>query len=71
MKKVNCCLESLRRLGPKVRETISSHIQVSNNLDLFKYVIKQRNPDFCTCRLCKVYIQHVEYIKGICGLHSF
>ena len=43
---------SLRILGPKIWNSLPLHVKSSENLSLFKEVIKNWNGLFCNCRIC-------------------
>ena len=62
VKTVNHGFESLRYLGPKIWESIPSHLKEIDSLKNFKNVIKKWKPESCPCRLCKVYIQNIGYM---------
>ena len=50
-------LQSLRCLGPKIRELVPNNIKYLNSLSKFKKLIKSWKREACLCRLCKSYIQ--------------
>ena len=62
-KTVNHALESLSYIGPKLWNSIPSHMKETDSINEFKYVIKTWKPDFCSCRLCKVYLQNIGYLQ--------
>ena len=43
---------SLRILGPKIWNSLLLNVKSSENLSLFKEVIKNWNGLFCNCRIC-------------------
>ena len=45
--------KSLRYLGPKVRNSLPYHIKSSENLSIFKTLIKNWNGTVCSCKTCK------------------
>ena len=51
--------ESMKALGTKIWD----HIPVSNSLVIFKEKIKNWTSVNCPCRLCKIYIGHVDFIN--------
>ena len=59
---VNYGFESISYLGPKIWECLPDNIRKAETLTLFKTAIKSWKPDFCPCRLCKRYIQHIGYM---------
>ena len=63
VKTVNHGFESLRYLGPKVYETIPSHLKEIDSLKNLKNAIKKWKPESCSCRLCKIYIQNIGYMQ--------
>ena len=66
MKTVNHSFESLRYLGPKMWETIPSHLKETDSFKNFKNAIKKWKPESCSCRVCKIYIQNKVYIVDLC-----
>ena len=61
-KMVNHGLESLSYIGSKLWDSIPSHMKEIDSINEFKHVIKTWKPDLCSCRLCKVYLQNIEYL---------
>ena len=55
--------ESISFLGPKIWDLVPSDIKLSQSLSIFKRKIKKWVPLQCPCRLCKIYLQHVGFIK--------
>ena len=58
-------LERFSYIGSKLRGSIPSHMKEIEGIDSingFKYVIKTWKSDSCSCRLCKVYLQNIEYL---------
>ena len=53
---------SVRYLGPKIWEIIPTHIKEFDTIHKFKIATKEWKPESCPCRLCKVYLQNIEYI---------
>ena len=45
--------KSLRYLGPKVWNSLPYHIKSSENLTIFKTLIKNWNGTVCSCKTCK------------------
>ena len=62
VKTVNHGFGSLRYLGPKIWETISSHLKEIDSLKNIKNAIKKWKPESCPCRLCKIYIKNTGYM---------
>ena len=62
VKTVNHVFESPRYLGPKIWETITSHLKEIDSLKHFKNAIKKWKPELCPCRLCKISIQNIGYM---------
>ena len=54
--------ESLSYLGPKIWDILPEKLRNMDNLESFKEEIKTWRPDNCPCRLCKVYIEGVEFL---------
>ena len=54
--------ESLSYLAPNVWELIPKNIKSLENLPKFKKAIKNRKPDECPCRLCRLYIPQVGFV---------
>ena len=48
--------ETLRSLGPKIWKILPNDIKNSQNLTIFKNIIKTWTPITCPCRLCKPYL---------------
>ena len=55
--------ESISFLGPKIWDLVSSDIELSQSLSIFKRKIKKWVPLQCLCRLCKIYLQHEGFIQ--------
>ena len=53
--------ETMSHLAPKIWSLVPYDIKSSKSLDVFKSKIRQCEPD-CPCRLCKNYLQHVDFI---------
>ena len=62
VKSVHKGLGSVSYLGPKVLELPSLEIKEKETLFKFKTEIKKWNLENRPCRLCKVYLQNVEFI---------
>ena len=61
-KTVNHGLESLSYIGSKLRNSIPFHMKEIDSINEFKHVIKTWKPDYCSCRLRKVYLQNIGYL---------
>ena len=59
----NWGLETLRHLGPILWNSIPNDIKEAPSLIRFKALINKWDPKNCPCRLCKVYINHIGYVK--------
>ena len=55
--------ETVSFLGPKFWEFIPTEIKELVSLSSFKKAIKKWKPVNCPCRLCKIFIHHVDYIS--------
>ena len=53
--------ETISYLAPKIWSLVPNAIKSSKSLDVFKFKIRQWEPD-CPCRLCTNYLQHVSLI---------
>ena len=53
--------ETISYFAPKIWFLVPNAIKNSKSLDVFKFKIRQWEPD-CPCRLCKNYLQHVVFI---------
>ena len=63
---VNSCLEgknSLRYSGSVIWNSLPTKIREDHSISSFVTKIKQRKPIFCPCKICKIYIGRVGYIK--------
>ena len=54
--------ESISYLGPKILDILPEKLKYIDNLEHFKKEIKTWKPDYCPCRLCKVYIESVGFL---------
>ena len=61
-KTINHGLESLSYTGSNFWDSIPSHMKEIDSINEFEHVIKCWNPDWCSCRLCKVYLQNIGYL---------
>ena len=59
---VNYGLQSLAYIGSKLWDNIPSNMKKIDSLNEFKRVIKTWKPDFCSCRLCKIYLKNIGYL---------
>ena len=53
--------KTISYLAPKIWSLVPNAIKSSKSLDVFKFKIRQWEPDF-PCWLCKNYLQHVGFI---------
>ena len=54
--------ESISYLGPKIWDILPEKLKYIDNLEHFKKEIKTWKPDYCPCRLYKVYIESVGFL---------
>ena len=57
--------ESISFLGPKIWNILPDRLKNANSIEAFKIQIKKWKPENCACRLCKVYVQNVSFVKSI------
>ena len=57
--------ETLSFLGPKIWMIVPIDIKQANTLTEFKRKIRRWKPVNCPCRLCKIYVPGVGFIKSI------
>ena len=62
VKSVNHGSESIRFLGPKIWESLPNDLKNKESVDSFKTAIKRWKPESCPCRLCKTYLQNIDYL---------
>ena len=62
VKSVQKGLESLSYLGPKILKLLPLEIKEPETFSQSKAKIKKWNPENCPCRLCKIFLQNVEFI---------
>ena len=55
--------ESVSYLGPKIWDLVPNEIKESESLNAFKFKIKRWIPEECPCRICKIYLGQVGFIK--------
>ena len=60
--KVACGTETLSHLGPKIWSLIPDDFK-RFSLSKFKSKIKGWKPVACPCRLCKIYIKDIGFVK--------
>ena len=60
---VNYGINSLRYIGPLIWNILPEDIKNSSNIFEFKKYIKKWIPVDCPCRLCKLYVQNLGYLK--------
>ena len=54
--------ESLKSLRPKIWALMPNEMKQLENLGKFRIAIKQWKPTSCPCRLCKRYINRIEFL---------
>ena len=57
--------ESISFLGPKIWNILPDRLKNATSLEAFKIQIKKWKPQNCPCRLCRVYIQNVGFIRKV------
>ena len=55
--------ESISFLGPKIWNILPDNIKNAESLNVFKTKIKSWKPETCPCRLCRVYVQNVGFVR--------
>ena len=55
-------IETIRYIGSRLWQTLSSEIRESRTLEIFKGLIKTWTTDKCSCRLCKNFIPNLGYL---------
>ena len=55
--------ETISFIGPKIWELLPSNIKDSENLNIFKSNVKSWKPENCSCRLCRLYIADIVFLK--------
>lgn len=61
-KSVNYEWESLLYIDSKLSDSFSSHTKKIDSTNECKPVIKSSKPNFCSCTICKVYLQIIGYL---------
>ena len=64
-KSVRYGTESISSLAPKIWKILPNEIKDSDTLQVFKVKIKKWIPVECPCRLCKIYLPQVGFIKEV------
>ena len=62
VKSVHHGIESISYLGPKIWDILPDDYKTIQNLDTFKIKIIKWKPENCSFRLCKVYIDRVDFL---------
>ena len=57
--------ESISNLGPKKWDLVPSNLKEISDLDKFKKVIEQWKPEDSSCKLCKVFVQNIDFLEKI------
>ena len=55
--------ETISFIGPKLWELLPSKIKDPENLNIFKSNIKSWKPEYCPCRLCRLYLADIGFIE--------
>ena len=55
--------ETIFFIGPKLWELWPSNIKDPENLNILKSNIKSWKPEYCPCRLCRLYIADIGFIE--------
>ena len=65
-------MKSLRYLGPKVWNSLPQHIQSSENLTVFKTLIKNWNGTVCSCKMsvCVAYVETSQFVSHLGGVFA-
>ena len=50
-------------LGAKIWKLVPENIKSSESVDIFKSKIKNWVPEICPCRLCKTYVNQVDFVN--------
>ena len=58
-------IETLLFRGQKIWQLLPTSIKASNSLPEFKSKMKNWNPKGCSCRLCKIFINNLGYLKEL------
>ena len=62
VKSVNCEFENIRILEPKIWEDFPRDIKKEEFVDILITTIKKWKLDTFPCRLCKTYLQNIDYL---------
>ena len=62
MKTVSYGSETISCLGPKVWDILPTELKKVMSPTLFKKKIREWAPKNCLCRLCKTYVQNIEFL---------
>ena len=54
--------ETIAFQGPKIWTQVPEEIKISNNLNIFKDKIRKWQPEGCSCRICKVYLDGIGFL---------
>ena len=55
---------SIRYFGALLWNSIPSNIENSDSLSMFKSKMKNWQPFYCPCRLCRLYIDGVGFVEA-------
>ena len=53
--------ESISIPGPNIWNILPDKLKYANSIEFFKTQIKKLKPEYCQCRLCKVYVQNISF----------
>ena len=59
-------LETLSYRSPQSCSLMPEHVRQINSLDQYKRSVRQWVSNTCPCRLCKVFLQNVEFLQIFC-----
>ena len=54
--------ETVSKVGAKIGPLLSEELKNASSLEVFKNKLKEWEPTNSSCRLCKTFIQHVDFI---------
>ena len=61
VKTVYIGIETLTFLGPRIWEVVPDCIKKSNSFDEFRLNIKLWNPEYCPCKLWKMFLPQARF----------
>ena len=63
VKSVYCGSKSVSFLGMKIWDMLQDGCRDIDNLNTFENKVKKLKPESCFCRLCKIYINNIGFVK--------